>query len=74
MTLAGIPEREGRMLDLPSGPVWPWELAVPITLVGSQGDGGIPESVLVPINIPEGEVDDPTSSPARYCPVGSLCQ
>ena len=29
------------MLDLPFGPVWPWELAVPIALVGSQGDGGI---------------------------------
>ncbi len=40
-TPAGIPERDGRILDLPSGPVWPWELAVPIALVGSQGDGGI---------------------------------
>ena len=29
------------MWDLPSGPVWPWGLSVPIAWVGSQGDGGI---------------------------------
>ena len=37
-TSGNMPERGGGVPDLRSGPVQPWELAVPIALVGGQGD------------------------------------